>query len=443
MTATTASPGSAPSFVVPELDLQRKMFVAEYRLTVLLSTLPPLVPVLAAKYDLARMGYEDATHADALRHRMAQMRGGATRKEPEMDPGLDAVFEAALRAPSLAALLGGAFSVLKADMVRAYSTYLDSTHPLGDQPTILLIESALHQERAHLEDGVAMAEAQQPTAADRDWVEYLARRLRAAGGIDGTLSGPPVTDDPAPELVPWEMPLFPAWGSHPLGFSLSLGEPSPEKDLLPFAFEPDADLRLVRAGMYTWLFHEVDVLDYLPRMFRETKGMPFEFHLDLARHQWDEARHSAGGHRGLARIGCDPNYSVHPIALRLGTANLNPVELYASMTQLFEAGSFAPKADLIRRLDQLNDADLSSFLRYDRADETTHVAFGTKWVPRLAEHFGMPGTMAELVEHSKGRFEKVMTDAQAAHTIPWTVPPEKAHSYNNLARMWGIPTRES
>ncbi|MCI0636211.1 MAG: hypothetical protein L0206_20205, partial [Actinobacteria bacterium] len=270
------------TFVLPEVELLKRVFAAERKLLVLVASLPPLIPGVTEKYDLARFAYEDATHAEALRQRIAQMRSGG-RREPRLDPALDAVFEAALRGPTNAAIVLGIFGVLKRDVVRTYDAYLAGTHPVGDLPSRVLIQSALAQDTEQIAAGTALADRLGVTDPDREWCAWLRARLLAAGGVDGELKGPPVEDADRPETRPFAYPLLPEWGDHPLRLRL-VGD-DPASDLLPFCW--DGDLRVARVGMYEWLFQEADVLDYLPPMFHPTQGMPFEFQFDLARHLWD------------------------------------------------------------------------------------------------------------------------------------------------------------
>jgi hypothetical protein len=433
-----ASAITKSDFSIPQATLQRRLFAAERKLLVLIGTLPPLIPGLEDKYALAAMAYEDATHADALRQRIGQLRGPGKR-EPSLEPRLDAIFEAALRAPSLAALLYGIFGVLKRDLVRAYEGYLVNTHPLGDLPSRVLLEAVLEQEHDAVRAGESMADRLSESVSDHEWADYLLTRLRAAGGVDGLLEGRAAREESdAPESRPFQMPLLPNWGDFPIRFQN--GEGGPDEDLHGYAFTAETDLRVVRAGIYNWLFHESDVLDYLPRLFYETQGMPFDFQLDLARHLWDEARHSEAGYRGLRRIGFDPYDSEHPVGFRLGTARMNPVELYAVMTQGFEAGSFPIKATILTRLDELGDPDLSSFLRYDRADETIHVSFGHKWVPVLAQHFGDDRPLKEIVADSIRLFTEEIDRNRNECPIERTLPPDRRLSYNKVARFYGLPS---
>lgn len=425
-----------PAFTLTQPELQKRLFAAEHKLVILLGSIAPLIPGILHKYAVARLTYEDATHAEAVRLRLGQMRGGKG-KEPVLSPQLDAVFEAALRAPSKAALILGIFDVLKRDMARSYSDYLSGTHPLGDLPSRVLLETALEQEQSHLEFGSELAKQLGAGSSDAEWADYLRRRLEAAGGIDGSLSGPEA-EGPRPEEEPFELPVMPDWGDHPLRFMN--GSDGPNDDVVPYCW--DGDARIQRIGIYTWLFHEADVLDYLPPMFHKTQGMPFEFHFDLARHLWDEARHSEGGYRGLQRLGLDPKDSDHPVFIRLATKDLDPVDLYAMMTQGFEAGSFPLKSRIMPMLDSLQDEDLSTFLRYDRADETMHVAFGHKWVPHLAQHLGRSGSLREIVASIKERFAVNVREALEEFPIERTVERARRHSYNRFARELGVPEME-
>ena len=67
----------------------------------------------------------------------------------------------------------------------------------------------------------------------------------------------------------------------------------------------ETDARVIRVMVYVWLMMEMDAIDYLATVFPDTAAAPFDLHYDLARHLWDESRHSQFGFRQLPRLGVD------------------------------------------------------------------------------------------------------------------------------------------
>jgi len=47
---------------------------------------------------------------------------------------------------------------------------------------------------------------------------------------------------------------------------------------------------------------ELDAVDYLATIFIDTPDAPFDLHHDMARHLWDESRHSQFGYRQLPKL---------------------------------------------------------------------------------------------------------------------------------------------
>jgi hypothetical protein len=73
-------------------------------------------------------------------------------------------------------------------------------------------------------------------------------------------------------------------------------------------------------------------------------------HHDLARHLWDESRHSQFGYRQLPKLGVDLMTLEHSLDLYNILVHMPPHERYAMMTMEFEAGSFPTRAMVMDRV---------------------------------------------------------------------------------------------
>ena len=129
---------------------------------------------------------------------------------------------------------------------------------------------------------------------------------------------------------------------------------------------------------------EWQVIDHLYVMFFGVKGMPLEFYLDLARHTWDEARHSRMGMRRLREMGFDPFrdfcWPYHP------KRNDSIAQFFGSLTMVAEACSFTRKHGSIEPFYRFGDPLSAQQSEVDCVDERLHVTFGRKWLAMLREH---------------------------------------------------------
>ena len=168
--------------------------------------------------------------------------------------------------------------------------------------------------------------------------------------------------------------------------------------------DPATDSRVIRIMVYVWLMMELDAVDYLATVFYDTKEAPFDMHFDLARHLWDESRHSQFGYRQLPKLGVDLSTLEHSLELYNILVQMAPHERYAMMTMEFEAGSFPIKAKLMDRVRELNDFEADTLLAFDRNDEQAHVRYGHRWLPEIMRLAGETRPVGEFVEATRIRF---------------------------------------
>jgi uncharacterized ferritin-like protein (DUF455 family) len=186
--------------------------------------------------------------------------------------------------------------------------------------------------------------------------------------------------------------------------------------------DPKTDARVIRLMVYVWLMMEMDAVDYLATVFYDTPQAPFDLHFDLARHLWDESRHSAFGYRQLPRLGVDLMTLEHSLELYNILVHLSPPERYAMMTMEFEAGSFPTKAHVMDRVRELNDFEADTLLAFDRNDEQNHVRYGHRWLPEMMALFGETRPVDEFIKATQERFRQ----CAAIHggKTPHGLPPE-------------------
>jgi uncharacterized ferritin-like protein (DUF455 family) len=201
----------------------------------------------------------------------------------------------------------------------------------------------------------------------------------------------------------------------------------------PWLVDPKTDARVIRIMVYVWLMMEMDAVDYLATVFYDTPDAPFDLHHDLARHLWDESRHSQFGYRQLPKLGVDLMTLEHSLDLYNILVHMPPHERYAMMTMEFEAGSFPTKATVMDRVRELNDFEADTLLAFDRNDEQNHVRYGHRWLPEMMALFGETRAPEEFVRATQEKFQR-LAELHGGKT-PHSLPPDKRLTAEKILRL--------
>jgi rubrerythrin len=453
-TAPTAPPPATAGRLaaVQEMArLQRVLFEVEREFLRTVTTIIYRVGEPELKYLLCQHAWESAGHARFLRERGRELTGFGTGED--VRPAIRAVFEEAIRPTDGLVALAGFHRVLKPALLAAYRHYLAVTNPLADWPSRHLVEEFIVDEERHARElapflpvaglaeagsathphptipgaatpAAATGETQPPVASGaEDWCAHLAAALAALGGWLG--ESPAV---PLPAGFVWQHlraaythPPTCQRGRFPTCGSVFGHNPAADPIVRPWLEDPRTDARVIRLMVYVWLMMEMDAVDYLATVFHDTPHAPFDLHHDLARHLWDESRHSAFGYRQLPRLGVDLMTLEHSLELYQVLVRMAPHERYAMMTMEFEAGSFATKAHVMDRIRELNDFEADTLLAFDRNDEQNHVRYGHHWLPVMMGLFGESRPVEEFVRATREKFHALA--AALGPTIPHTLPP--------------------
>jgi uncharacterized ferritin-like protein (DUF455 family) len=168
---------------------------------------------------------------------------------------------------------------------------------------------------------------------------------------------------------------------------------------------------------------EMQAAETLATILWETEGMPWDFYFDIARHCWDEVRHSKLGETRLAELG----YHVTDFPCSVGSYAwrqlFDPLIRYCALTYIIEAGSFKFKHESYQEYLAEGDSESAQAIMFDIVDETMHVRWGSKWVPKLMEHYGYTQTLEQLVEECR--------DITAKHSV---APAQRVAIEKELAR---------
>jgi len=346
----------------------------------------PNCPSYELKTELPRLMYEDMRHLVRLHARFDQLPGASNGIEPSAE--LKEFLQRLGQADDHYCFLAAFYFDVKRAIATALEEYMLACDPLYDAPTLYELRGILPELRQQIEWATqALLESRLDLTTGRRvaaWRSYIRTQLAAIGGIFGH---DPKPAQPLP-ASPATAPLQPA----PQTF---LGDPQMEFiDHFPL----DPEEAPVHLTLRETIYHnatEWAAIDHLCVLFFGARTMPLEFYLDLARHTWDEARHSRMGMRRLREMGFDPWRDFKWPYFPSRTASF--AEWFGSLTMLAEACSFTRKHGSIEPFYRFGDPLSAQQSEVDCLDERLHVTFGRKWFPVMAQQTGDTRPLRELV----------------------------------------------
>ena len=386
------------------------------------------------KYLLCQHVWESAGHARFLRERGRELTGFGTN---------DLVRDSIRRIFSEAAgrtdgdplvVLAGFYEVLKPALLAAYRHYLKVTDPLADWPSKKLVEEFIADEERHAREIAPYLKGVEA----REWKLHLTQALDDIGGWLGQDTRLPLASNYVwqHEQTPYAHPATCNRGKYPVCSSVFGLDPTEDPIVRPWLTDPKTDARVVRLMVYVWLMMEMDAIDYLSTVFIDTPHAPFDLHYDLARHLWDESRHSQFGFRQLPKFGVDLMTVEHSLDLYNILVQMPPHERYAMMTMEFEANSFPTKATVMDRVRELNDFEADTLLAFDRNDEQNHVRYGHRWLSEIMALFGEKRPTEEFVQATKEKFYK-LAEVYGGRT-PHSLSKEKRLTGEKILKLAGV-----
>ncbi len=367
------------------------------------------------KTELPRLIYEDMRHLLRLYDRFNQLPGSSNGIEPSAE--LKEFLTCLGQADDHHCFLSGFYFDVKRSLLVAMEDYLRACDPLYDAPTIYELRGIIPELREQIDwANQALLESRLDVATGErvaQWRGYVRALLASIGGIGGEEVGLKTSLPESPALAP----LSPA----PKQF---LGDPNMQYlDHFPLSQE-EAPVHLTLREIVYHNATEWAVIDHLCVLFFGARGMPLEFYLDLARHTWDEARHSRMGMRRLRQMGFDPfrdfQWPYSP------SRNDSFAEWFGSLTMLAEACSFTRKHGSIEPFYRFDDPLSAQQSEIDCLDERLHVTFGRKWFPVMAEQNGDTRPLRDMVKTL--REKSILTRQYKAEELTDEQKQEIAHS---------------
>lgn len=434
-TAAPARPAAGRMAAVNDMArLLRLLFEVEREFLRTVTTLIYRVGAPELKYLLCQHAWESAGHARFLRERGREL--SSFGSSDTVRDSIRKLFNEATgtTAQDPLVLTAGFYQVLKPALLSAYRHYLKVTDPLADWPSKKLVEEFIADEERHARE---IAPYLAGTDA-REWSLHLTQALDDLGGWLGQDTRLPLAASYAwqHECAPFAHPATCNRGKYPVCSSVFSQDPTETPIVRSWLVDPKTDARVIRLMVYVWLMMEMDAVDYLATVFVDTPHAPFDLHHDMARHLWDESRHSQFGFRQLPQHGVDLMTVEHSLDLYNILVQMPPHERYAMMTMEFEAGSFPTKALVMDRVRELNDFEADTLLAFDRNDEQNHVRYGHRWLPEIMTLCGETRPVEEFVKATQEKFKAFA--AIYGNRTPHSLSPERRLTGEKILRLAGV-----
>jgi uncharacterized ferritin-like protein (DUF455 family) len=332
------------------------------------------VPEHEIKLMIGRHLWEDAEHCDALRKRIPELRGHLNRIEKELEGSLGRFLDEALKAQNTVELLAGIYGVVKPALLAAYQAYHRATNPLADAITGRLLRFIILEEEEHVAWGqqtlAVLLDTPEKVEAAQAWQDHLRAYLAAAGDVAGDQ---PILEQDLPSARP------------PFDISRhSLRDERFTTTVLKDWGRPVKDMTDQLHHQMWGRLVELTAAESVASIIYEWEGLPWEGYRDLARHCWDEVRHTMMGQAALESEGITltelPNwvgYTEHAMALP-------PMDRYTHLAVFIEMSymKYPPgaRADYEFTRDRAKHELMAMYLDYDWADEVVHARLGRRWI---------------------------------------------------------------
>lgn len=319
---------------------------------------------------LARL-LDHADHVGWLRTRLTEMRGGQIAAS--VAPALALCVAETVHAGSVEGFVAGAYGVLQTALRDAYRNHLAAADLVANAADVRLLKRMLPNIEAHLAwaaESVADAGAEGRRHAAR-----VAGLLDAARGVSGEAdaAAADATTIPPPG-VRFERPRTILFDARIARGELTGYEERKQADAHTAAIE---DFKVFFNEMYAAALLASILYDAPPSEY------PWEFLADVARHFWDEARHSQFGATRLAELGVAPSVC-NPVLFEQ-SQGLPVLHRFCYLTMGLETYFMPRKRPRVTKYTQAGDTRSQRFADQDWSDETLHVRFGKRWMNHLLQ----------------------------------------------------------
>jgi len=365
--------------------------------------------------------YEDSEAVTALRARILDLRQNQRKLQQEPDQRLTLLMEELLHARTDGELLIGLYEVLKPALHAAVVDHMQHTQQLVDHPTVRLLRRIADDLDEQLAWGrEAIAELVDSTGKRGEVAEFREKitTFLAAGGVTGEAStAQPVAQRRWRSLAAFTLPERAVRDRRfPGTIQYFYGAPDHQTDESRTVLLHDRvnhlDLMRIRQ-------EEMTVAEILGAVIWARQDQPWEFTADVARHLWDEMRHSLMGQAACENEGIDIfNYPQYTADYDFTITNLPAAQyiwLHGVETQLMKKTGKRAEYEYCR--DVVNHPLMTQFQDYDWADEVKHAHIGQQWGPDLYD--GDDAAARAAADQALIEFQEVYQRAEQERAQPF------------------------
>jgi hypothetical protein len=363
-------------------QILKRFFFCERALLVSQASWLPLIGSLEIKTGLPRFIWQSAQTAHELRNRVFELRFPNRMMEEERpDAGLIGLFNNLKDAPSVAAFLHAAATVLTPALREVYQVYLAESDRIADGPTHRFLSQALldkSEQENTLRRWAETALDEEPDGRDEAirWTRLLEARLAGLGGVgtDAAVASTPAA--PIPGSHPYRIPDKPARDPRfwPCRFYW------PDNVDAEFPYGDGIRLQLRSAISHLNEAWAVETGGLILSAFADV--LPWEWIRVAARWTYDESRHCRMGYERLMA------WELSPREIPLGTYIYESARgqepIYRlGMLYFFETKNIRHKPARTRMFHSYRDALSEHDMDFDWADEAIHASYGKHWLKEL------------------------------------------------------------
>lgn len=344
-------------------------------------------PIYELKTAYSYHAYLCAEQVSLIRKRVSEMREPPLGLDKVPHDGLALLMDEIQSSSHSLELLYGIYTIALPAVLRACGRLQVEAHPLADAPTIRvakLIAFELNEVLDFGQQAIAALESSTPPPGPpaADWLQLLDQCLKAAGDLDGTQPDETTIPQAHYAINPFVFASEPKRDER-FQDSFNAGV-NPEAFLYDDRFRP-RDKTLM---MYYKRLRELDVPEMMASILVELgQEEPWEFHHEMVRQLWDEARHAMMGEVGFAALGID--WCQIPINFtwsRNLNLQLNARERHGVL--FFIEQGLMPRTGKRYEWEvgmESGDPLSGLFQDFDWADEVLHAQIGRRWyVPKFS-----------------------------------------------------------
>jgi len=340
------------------------------------------------KAALGKHLYEDSEAVTALRARILDLRQNERKLQQEPDQRLTLLMDELLHARTDGELLVALYEILRPALRDALVEHLQRTQHIVDQPTVRILRSIVNDLDEQLAWGrEAIAELVDGPGKREEVAEFqekIAWFLAGAGRVTGdAATAQPVAQRRWRSLASFTLPeravrdrRFP--GTIHYHFGAPDHQTDESRTVLLHDRVNHIDLMRIRQ-------EEMCIAEILGAVIWARQDQPWEFTADIARHLWDEMRHSLMGQAACENEGIDIfNYPQKTADYDLNITNLPAAQyiwLHGVERQLMRKTGKRAEYEYCR--DVIKHPLMTQFQDYDWADEVKHAHIGQEWGPDL------------------------------------------------------------